>query len=246
MTGVDSIRQPAKTIYRNAALVWLELPKEPVCSAENSTSNRNPDKARTFQLLLVFNSTLCRTKFLCLSPKATNIIAQRESLGYGKKKHSVAEGDEHKMPQSLFKVLVHIVFSTKNRADLIIPEIQTALFGYIHGIVENNGSKLIVAGGTANHIHLLVSLGKKIDIPELISDIKRDSSSWIKTQDANFGNFYWQKGYGAFSIGQSQVETVVKYIERQKEHHKKQDFKAEFCALLKKYEIEYNERYVWD
>ena len=150
------------------------------------------------------------------------------------------------MPQSLFKILVHIVFSTKNRADLITPEIENALFGYIHGIVENNGSKLIVAGGTANHIHLLVSLGKKIDVPELIGDIKRDSSSWIKEQDANFSNFYWQKGYGAFSIGQSQVETVVNYINNQKEHHKKKVFKEEFRELLKKYEVDYDERYVWD
>jgi len=103
-----------------------------------------------------------------------------------------------------------------------------------------------VAGGTANHIHLLVPLGKKINIPELIGDIKRDSSNWIKQQDANFGNFYWQKGYGAFSIGQSQVETVVKYINGQKEHHEKQNFKGEFRALLKRYEIEYDEQYVWD
>jgi len=150
------------------------------------------------------------------------------------------------MPQSLFKILVRIVFSTENCADLITPEIENALFGYIHGIVENNGSKSIVAGGAANHIHLLVSLGKKIDIPELIGDIKRSSSSWIKEQDTSFGNFYWQKGYGAFSTGQSQVETVAGYIERQKEHHKKQNFKEEYRALLKRYEIEYDEQYVWD
>ena len=106
-------------------------------------------------------------------------------------------------------MLAHIVFSTKNRADLIAPEIEDGLFGYMHGIVENNAAKLIIANGTANHVHLLVSLPKKIDIPELIGDIKRDSSSWIKKQDNQFNNFYWQKGYGAFSIGQSQVETVT-------------------------------------
>ena len=149
------------------------------------------------------------------------------------------------MPQSLFKILVHIVFSTKNRADLIRPGIESALFGYIHGVVENNGSKLIVAGGTANHIHLLVSLGKKVDIPELVGDIKRDSSSWVKRQHESDANFCWQKGYGAFSIGQSQVATVAGYIRRQKEHHRKQDYKEELRALLKKYEIEYDERYVW-
>ena len=129
---------------------------------------------------------------------------------------------------------------------MITPEIENDLFGYIHGIIENNGSKLIIANGTANHIHLLVSLGKKVDVPELIGDIKRDSSSWIKKQDASFSNFYWQKGYGAFSIGQSQIETVVNYIKRQKEHHAKQDFKDEFRAILKKYEIDFDERYVWD
>ena len=150
------------------------------------------------------------------------------------------------MPQSLFKILVHIVFSTKNRADLISPEIETGLYAYIHGIVENNGSKLIIANGTTNHIHLLVSLGKKIVLPELIGDIKRDSSSWIKKQNASFSNFYWQKGYGAFSIGQSQVITVINYIKKQKEHHRQQDFKTEFRTLLRKYEIDFDERYVWD
>ena len=150
------------------------------------------------------------------------------------------------MPQSLFKILVHIVFSTKNRADLISPEIETGLYAYIHGIVENNDSKLIIANGTTNHIHLLVSLGKKIVLPELIGDIKRDSSSWIKKQNASFSNFYWQKGYGAFSIGQSQVITVINYIKKQKEHHRQQDFKTEFRTLLRKYEIDFDERYVWD
>ena len=150
------------------------------------------------------------------------------------------------MPQSLLKMLAHVVFSTKHRADLIAPEIENDLFGYMHGIVENNGAKLIIAGGTANHVHLLESLPKKIDVPELIGDIKRDSSSWIKKQSSEFNNFYWQKGYGAFSIGQSQVEALMNYIKLQKEHHLKQDFKDEFRTLLTKYEIDYDEQYVWD
>ena len=150
------------------------------------------------------------------------------------------------MSQSLSKILVHIVFSTKNRDNLITPEIENDLFGYIHGIIENNGSKLIIANGTTNHIHLLISFGKKIDIPELVGDIKRDSSKWIKKNGQEFEKFYWQKGYGAFSIGQSQVETVMKYIENQKEHHAEQSFQDEFRIFLKKYEIEYDERYVWD
>lgn len=147
------------------------------------------------------------------------------------------------MPQSLVKILVHIVFSTKNRVDMIDPNIEDELFRYIHGIVENNKSKLIIANGTANHIHLLISLGKTIDISELVGDIKRDSSVWMKPHRKDF---YWQEGYGAFSIGQSQVDGVVKYIKGQKEHHGAQDFKDEFRALLRKYEVEYDERYVWD
>jgi putative transposase len=150
------------------------------------------------------------------------------------------------MPQSLVKILVHIVFSTKNRADLILPKIENDLYSYINGIVENNKSKLILANGTTNHVHLLVSLGKTIDISELVGDIKRDSSKWVKEKSKNFQNFYWQEGYGAFSIGQSQISDVMKYIANQKEHHQKKDFKDEFRALLRKYEVEYDERYIWD
>lgn len=162
------------------------------------------------------------------------------------KKGSVAEGDEQKsMPQSLVKILVHTVFSTKNRVDLIVPEIEDRLFGYIRGIVENNKSKLIIAGGTSNHIHLLISLGKTIDISDLMGDIKRDSSVWIKEQ-GDYRDFYWQEGYGAFSIGQSQVSRVITYIRNQKQHHAKQDFESEFRGLLRKYDLDYDERYVWD
>jgi REP-associated tyrosine transposase len=150
------------------------------------------------------------------------------------------------MPQSLVKILVHIVFSTKNRADLITQEIENDLFAYMHGIVEKNHSRLILANGTANHVHLLISLGKKVYISELVGDIKRDSSKWVKTKDARFRDFHWQEGYGAFSIGQSQVEAVTNYIRNQKEHHRRNDFSNEFRSILKKYEVAYDERYVWD
>ena len=109
------------------------------------------------------------------------------------------------MPQSLVKILVHVVFSTKNRADLIAPEVENDLYGYIHGIVENNKSKLLAANGTTNHVHLLISLGKNVDVSRIVGDVKRGSSTWIKTRGAQFSDFYWQEGYGAFSIGQSQI-----------------------------------------
>ena len=147
------------------------------------------------------------------------------------------------MPQSLVKVLVHVIFSTKNRVGLIEPKIEDLLFSYVHGIVENNKSKLVLAGGTSNHVHLLISLGKTVDVSQLIGDIKRDSSSWMKQHRKDF---YWQEGYGAFSIGQSQVPSVMKYIANQKQHHAKQEYKEEFRGLLKKYEVDYDERFVWD
>ena len=147
------------------------------------------------------------------------------------------------MPQSLVKILVHVVFSTKNRDDLIYPEIEAGLYAYIHGIVENNKSKLIIGNGTANHGHLLVSMGKTIDVSDLVGNIKRDSSVWMKKIEKAF---YWQEGYGAFSIGESQVARVVKYIAEQKEHHATKEFKDEFLGLLHRYKVEYDERYVWD
>ena len=150
------------------------------------------------------------------------------------------------MPQSLVKMLTHVVFSTKDRVDLISPEIEDKLFGYISGIIKNNDSRLIIANGTPNHVHLLLSLGKTISLSSLVGEIKRGSSSWMKTQDSKFAKFYWQNGYGAFSVAQSQVEDVMRYIRSQKEHHKTKDFKTEYRVILDKYEIEYDEKYLWD
>jgi REP element-mobilizing transposase RayT len=148
------------------------------------------------------------------------------------------------MPQSLVKILVHVVFSTKNRVNFIDPQIENGLFGYIHGIIDNSKSKLILANGTWDHIHMLISLGRTMDVSKLIGVIKRESSVWMK--DNGESRFYWQEGYGAFSIGQSQVPAVMKYIASQKAHHAKQDFQDEFRGLLDRYQVEYDERYVWD
>jgi REP element-mobilizing transposase RayT len=149
------------------------------------------------------------------------------------------------MPQSLVKILVHIVFSTKDRVDIISPEIESELYSYIHGIIENNKAKLVIANGTTNHSHFLISLGRN-DVGELTGDIKRDSSLWIKKKGDQFYDFYWQRGYGAFSIGQSQVPEVSRYIAGQKEHHNKQSYEDEFRELCLKYGVEIDERYCWD
>ena len=150
------------------------------------------------------------------------------------------------MAQTLVSLQVHVIFSTKSRKELITPEVEPDLFAYIGGILNNNKSKLIAANGTSDHVHLLISLSKNIGLSEIIGDIKRDSSVWIKTQDSQFQNFHWQDGYGAFSIGQSQVKTVKNYIARQKIKHAKVDFKNEFRDFLRNYEVEFDERYVWD
>jgi len=147
------------------------------------------------------------------------------------------------MSQSLVKILVHIVFSTKDRAELIPSELESELYKYIHGIVEKHNAKLIIAGGTANHIHLLVSIGKN-EISELIGAIKRSTSFWLKKKSVH--RFYWQRGYGAFSIGQSQAADVSRYIRNQKTHHAKKHFQDEFRELCHKYEVEIDEQFLWD
>ena len=147
------------------------------------------------------------------------------------------------MPQSLVKILVHMVWSTKDRARIIPVELEPRLFGYIGGIITNNNGRMIIAGGDTDHDHILASVGR-IDIGVLIGDIKRESSKWMKANGVK--NFYWQRGYGAFSIGESQVPAVSAYIRDQKEHHKKQTFQDEFRSLCRKYNVDIDERYCWD
>ena len=150
------------------------------------------------------------------------------------------------MAQTIFDVIIHVVFSTKNRVKLIGPEIEAELFAYIGGITNADKSKLIGANGTSNHVHLLISLNKNILAPDLIGNIKRDSSKWIKTKGMIYSKFGWQDGYAAFSVGHTQIEAVKKYIGNQKEHHKKSLFEDEMRTFFRKYEIAYDEKYIWD
>ena len=150
------------------------------------------------------------------------------------------------MPQSLSNILVHIVFSTKNRQDLISPSIETELYTYLAQIYKTKSCPALIIGGTANHIHCLCRLERTITIAHLLEDVKKSSSKWIKTKDSEFSDFGWQKGYGAFSIGASNIEALTHYIRNQKQHHQNTSFKNEYRILLKKYDIEFDERYVWD
>ena len=148
------------------------------------------------------------------------------------------------MPQSLTKQYSHIVFSTKNRQKFITDKIKDELYSYIAGILKSLKSPAIVIGGMDDHVHILCILSKNYSTSKIIEEIKKNSSKWIKTK--GISNFFWQRGYAAFSISQSHVEIIQKYINNQVDHHKNQTFKDEFRLLLQKYNIDFDERYVWD
>lgn len=150
------------------------------------------------------------------------------------------------MPQSLVKNYIHITFSTKNRIKLIKPNIQDELFKYLGGTCRELESQPIQIGGNSDHVHLLVNLSRKIPLMTLVEKVKSHSSGWIKTKGAPFQNFYWQHGYGGFSVNPKQIDVVQQYILNQEGHHKKLSFQDEYRKFLKDYEIEYDERYVWD
>ncbi len=151
------------------------------------------------------------------------------------------------MPQSLAKVLVHIVFSTKHRYPFLADRnIRNEMHAYLGGTCKQLDCPVLIVGGVADHIHILCSLSRNYSIAKVVGEMKRSSSKWIKTKGAALGKFSWQNGYGAFSVSQSQVDSVRKYIASQEQHHHKRTFQAEYRDFLKKYEIEYDERYVWD
>jgi putative transposase len=151
------------------------------------------------------------------------------------------------MAQSLAKILVHAVFSTKERRPFLRDKLlreETHL--YLGGILANLDCQPIIVGGMADHVHLLSVLSRTTNVEEMIKEVKRGSSLWIKTKGADLQDFAWQSGYGIFSIGFSQIEQVKTYIARQEEHHRKISFQDEFRTLLKRYQIEFDESHVWE
>jgi len=148
------------------------------------------------------------------------------------------------MSQSLSKINVHCVFSTKNHEPFIKKEIQSELHSYIVGILSNTGSYVYELYANPDHIHVLCILPKTITIAQLISKIKTPSSKWMKLK--GYKNFSWQDGYASFSVSSSKVDDTKKYIANQAEHHKKFTFKDELRSFLKKYNLEFDEKYIWD
>src|SRR5262245_56819690 len=150
------------------------------------------------------------------------------------------------MPQSLASVLVHLIFSTKHRQPFIRPEVEPELHPYMATVFRSMASPTVALNGTEDHLHVLFRLSRKKSIAEIVEEIKTSSSKWIKSKGVEYKDFHSQNGYGAFSIGQSGVDALKKYIARQKEHHRKKTFQEEYRDFMAKYRVEYDERYVWD
>jgi REP element-mobilizing transposase RayT len=150
------------------------------------------------------------------------------------------------MAQSLSSILIHLIFSTKYREPLVTPTIEPRLHAYMAGTLNSRGCPTLTIGGMPDHVHVLFLLGRTTAVSDLVKDLKTESSTWIKTHGDSFRGFHWQSGYGAFSIGQSGVDETRKYIDNQREHHQVRTFQDEYRAFLKKYEVPYDERYVWD
>ena len=150
------------------------------------------------------------------------------------------------MSQSLCNVLLHVVFSTKQRQAWIDAEIENELYPYLATTCRELGCPSHKIGGTDDHVHIACSLSRTITIAKLVEEIKTSSSKWIKTRGSNFRKFAWQRGYGGFSIGQSQLDVLRRYIANQHQHHAQETFQDEFRRLCEKYGVPIDERYVWD
>jgi putative transposase len=150
------------------------------------------------------------------------------------------------MPQSLAFVLVHVIFSTKDRAPVLDAFVRPALYAYLATVARNAKCECFRVGGVADHVHLAVRLSRTTNVAEMVEKLKSSSSKWLKTQSSGLSKFAWQRGYGAFSVGPADLSVLIDYIDSQEMHHRKQSFQDEFRAFLKKYGVEFDERYVWD
>jgi len=150
------------------------------------------------------------------------------------------------MSQSLVKNLIHLVYSTKHRQPWMPKEHRVGLFAYQAGILKEWDSPAIVIGGAADHVHALFALSKNHALKTIVEEAKKGSSKWMKIDGPKNSDFYWQAGYAAFSVSQSNLDEVKQYIEKQEEHHRKMTFQDELRALFRRHRIEFDERFVWD
>ena len=150
------------------------------------------------------------------------------------------------MPQSLSKVIVHIIFSTKNREPWLDRDVRPRMHAYLATLCRDLGAELVRVGGVADHVHIVTTLPRTASQAQVVEQIKKASSKWIKALDVRYRGFFWQRGYGAFSVSPSQLDAVLQYVEAQQEHHRTRTFQEEYRELLCKHGIDFDERFVWD
>ena len=150
------------------------------------------------------------------------------------------------MGSTFYSIHHHIIFSTKERRPWLDPEIRPRMHAYLATVCRDCDCQAYRVGGAADHVHLATRLARTITQAELLEKIKKTSSVWIKRQGNQYGGFFWQAGYGDFSIGWSQLEDLLRYIDHQEEHHRTHSFQEEYRKLLNRYHVEFDERYVWD
>ena len=150
------------------------------------------------------------------------------------------------MANTFSQIYIQTVFAVSGRLSLITQDFKEELYKYITGIVRKQDQKLISINGMADHLHILIGLRPAMALADLVRDIKSDSSEWINKRKLARGKFGWQEGYGAFSYGHSQLDTIIRYIQNQEKHHRRRSFKDEYLALLRKFEIEFKEKYVFE
>ncbi len=150
------------------------------------------------------------------------------------------------MADTFSQIYIQVVFAVQNRKALIHSKWEEELNKYITGIVQNKGQKMLTINGTANHIHFLIGMKPTCCLSDLVREIKKSSVAFIKEKQFSKFQFRWQEGFGAFSYGQSQLSDVIRYIEGQKEHHKRKTFKDEYVAFLRAFEIEFKDEYLFE
>ena len=150
------------------------------------------------------------------------------------------------MPQSLDNVLLHVIFSTKDRQPSLVSQIQPALHAYLATVARNAGCECPRVGGVEDHVHLAIRLSRTTTIASLIEDLKTSSSKWLKSQLPALSNFAWQRGYAVFSVGPADLDALVNYLDTQAEHHRQRSFQEEYRAFCKKYAVAIDELYAWD
>ena len=150
------------------------------------------------------------------------------------------------MPQSLSKVILHIIFSTKNREPWLDTNARPRMHAYLATICRDLRADFVHVGGMADHIHVVTALPRTISQAQMVEQIKKPSSKWIKEIETRYRGFSWQRGYAAFSVSPSQLDAVLQYVDTQQEHHRTRTFQEEYRELLRRHGINFDEKYVWD